>query len=66
MNEMICRTHMLAMNGLAKLRDKAGQGTTEYAILVGVLAVIAMIAIALFKDKIQELWTAIADGVNGL
>ena len=43
-----------------------GQGTTEYAILVGVLAVIAMIAIAAFKGKIQELWTAIADGVNGL
>lgn len=43
-----------------------GQGTTEYAILVGVLAVIAMIAIAAFKGKIQELWTAISDGVNGL
>lgn len=46
-------------------REK-GQGTTEYAILVGVLAVIAMIAIAAFKDKIQALWTAISSGVNGL
>lgn len=43
-----------------------GQGTTEYAILVGVLVVIAMLAIVLFKDKIQELWDAIADGVNDL
>ena len=49
-----------------KMAEVKGQGTTEYAILVGVLAVIAMIAIAAFKGKIQELWTAIADGVNGL
>lgn len=45
---------------------RAAQGTTEYAILVGVLVVIAMVAIALFKPKIQELWTAIADGINAL
>lgn len=47
------------------LREE-GQGTTEYAILVGVLAVIAMIAIAAFKDKISELWDAISSGINGL
>jgi Flp pilus assembly pilin Flp len=41
-------------------------GTTEYAILVGVLVVIAIIAITLFRPKIQELWTAIAEGINGL
>ena len=33
-----------------------GQGTTEYAILVGVLVVIAIIAITVFRPKIQELW----------
>ena len=49
-----------------ELKDEKGQGTTEYAILVGVLAVIAMIAIALFKDKISELWDSITSGVNGL
>lgn len=49
-----------------KLLLEEGQGTTEYAILVGVLAVIAMIAITAFKGRIQELWTAISDGVNGL
>lgn len=49
-----------------KLRDTKGQGTTEYAILVGVLVVIAMVAITLFKPKIQELWDAIATGINGL
>lgn len=47
------------------LREQ-GQGTTEYAILVGVLAVIAMIAIAAFRGKISELWDAISSGINGL
>lgn len=49
-----------------KIADIKGQGTTEYAILVGVLAVIAIAAITLFKPKIEELWNAIATGVNGL
>ncbi|MFR4802847.1 MAG: Flp family type IVb pilin [Eggerthellaceae bacterium] len=43
-----------------------GAGTTEYAILVGVLVVIAIVAITLFRPKIEELWNAIADGINGL
>ncbi len=49
-----------------KVLDVKGQGTTEYAILVGVLAVIAIAAITLFKPKIEELWNAIATGINGL
>ena len=48
------------------LASEKGQGTTEYAILVGVLVVIAIIAVVAFRGKIQELWTAIADGVNSL
>ena len=47
-------------------RDVRGQGTTEYAILVGVLVVIAILAITVFRPKIQELWNAIADGINSL
>ena len=47
----------------AKLACEKGQGTTEYAILVGVLVVIAIVAI---RPKIQELWDAIANGINGL
>lgn len=50
----------------AKAGSSEGQGTTEYAILVGVLVVIAIIAITLFRPKIQELWDAIATGINGL
>ncbi len=49
-----------------KVRQQKGQGTTEYAILVGVLVVIAIVAITLFRPKIEELWNAIATGINGL
>ena len=47
-------------------RDERGQGTTEYAILVGVLVVIAIVAIVAFRGKVTELWQAISDGVNSL
>jgi Flp pilus assembly pilin Flp len=52
--------------GLRTLRERRGQGTTEYAILVGVLVVIAIIAVVAFRGKLQELWEAIATGINGL
>ena len=48
------------------LRSQQGQGTTEYAILVGVLVVIAIVAIIAFRGKIAELWDAIASGINSL
>ena len=50
----------------SRVADTRGQGTTEYAILVGVLVVIAIIAITLFRPKLQELWDAIASGINSL
>lgn len=46
--------------------SQTGQGTTEYAILVGVLVVIAILAIMVFRPRLQSLWDAIADGINGL
>lgn len=48
------------------LKDARGQGTTEYAILVGVLVVIAILAIIAFRGKVQELWDAIVSGMNSL
>ena len=47
-------------------RSTKGQGTTEYAILVGVLVVIAILAIVIFRPRLQELWNAIAEGINSL
>jgi Flp pilus assembly pilin Flp len=49
-----------------KLAETRGQGTTEYAILVGVLVVIAIIAVVAFRGKLQELWNSITDGINSL
>lgn len=46
--------------------DESGQGTTEYAILVGVLVVIAILAITMFRENLQSLWTAITEGINSL
>ena len=46
--------------------NQDGQGTTEDAILVGVLVVIAIVAIIAFKGKITELWNAITTGINSL
>jgi hypothetical protein len=43
-----------------------GQGTTEYAIIVGVIVVIAIVAIVGFKPKIQALWDAISNGLGSL
>lgn len=69
------RMRMAALNGrltmaASRLRAHAaserGQGTTEYAILVGILVVIAILAITVFRPKLQELWDAIASGINGL
>ena len=48
------------------VEDVRGQGTTEYAILVGVLVVIAIFAIIAFRGKVQELWDAIVSGMNAL
>ena len=50
----------------ALARDEEGQGTTEYAILVGVLVVLAIVAIIAFRDRVAELWDAIASGINSL
>ena len=48
------------------MTGSAAQGTTEYAILVGVLVVIAILAIVAFRDKVSELWDEISSAVNSL
>lgn len=71
---MHLKTSEVAVEKLAKVTTQAhqfmksdkGQGTTEYAILVGVLVVIAILAIVVFRPKLQELWQAISDGITSL
>lgn len=64
--EMECKASAGIANIRHLLRDTNGQGTTEYAILVGVLVVIAIVAVTAFKGKLQSLWDAISGGINGL
>ena len=59
-----CRAVAAAKTVLAD--EELAQGTTEYAILVGVLVVIAILAIIAFKDKVSSLWDAISSGINSL
>lgn len=47
------------------LKSQKGQGTTEYAIFLAVILVIAIVAVVAFRERIQELWTALAEGVKG-
>jgi Flp pilus assembly pilin Flp len=69
--EALCeRCQMLfqtvVFRGDRALRDARGQGTVEYGILVGVLVVIAIVAVVAFRGKLQDLWTSISDGINNL
>ena len=49
-----------------KMEESKGQGTAEYAILVGVLVLIAIAGINLFKGHFEELWNEIAASINAL
>lgn len=48
------------------VQEQSGQTTTEYAILVGVLVVIAIVTLIAFRPKIQDLWDAIKNGINSI
>ena len=63
-NEHLCRWYA-RLSTQARMRS-CGQGTTEYAIIVGVIVVIAIVAIVGFKPKIQALWDAISNGLGSL
>lgn len=67
MKQRVIRSYCFIQERLHSLKmNTKGQGTTEYAILVGVLVVIAILAITIFRPKIQELWDAIAEGISSL
>ena len=57
-----CRAAHVRQRAKELLQEESAQGT----ILVGVLVVIAIIAIVAFKGKVQDLWNAISEGINSL
>ena len=59
-----CRAAHVRQRAKELLQEESAQGTTEYAIVVGVLVVI--IAVVAFKGKVQDLWNAISEGINSL
>lgn len=65
-NWAFCQAIRARQRAKELLQEESAQGTTEYAILVGVLVVIAIIAIVAFKGKVQDLWNAISEGINSL
>ena len=46
--------------------EEEGQGTTEYALVVGVLVVIAIAALTSVREKVQMLWDAITGAMGTL
>ena len=62
----LCHAIRSCQRAKALIQEESAQGPTEYAILVGVLVVIAIIAIVAFKGKVQDLWNAISEGINSL
>lgn len=45
---------------------EGGQGTTEYAVLVGILVVAAIIAMTLFRDQVATLWSNVTNAMNSI
>jgi Flp pilus assembly pilin Flp len=40
------------------IRDKKGQGMTEYILIVALIAVVAIVAVKMFGTQIKELFTS--------
>jgi len=50
-----------------KLSDEKGQGTTEYAILLGFIVIIGVVAaIVLFGNNLKDLWDQVNAGMNSI
>lgn len=62
MKRPIQKRYSLGVSG--KRRDEGGLGTTEIAILVGVLVVIAALFITVFRPHLQALWDDIAESIR--
>lgn len=65
MSDILLRPFVRLQVAVAELRDREdGQTTTEYAILLGFLAIAIIAAIVLLKEEIQELFEDAASSVD--
>jgi len=46
------------------IAEEEGQGMTEYALVLGVIAIGAIAVIGLFKDQVGLLWTKITTEIG--
>lgn len=47
-------------------RDEAGQGASEYALLLAAVVVTVIAATTLFADHVQALWASIGEYMNNV
>lgn len=45
---------------------EGGQGTTEYALLVGLIIVAVIVAMMLFRDQVATLWSNVTNTMNSI
>mgnify|MGYP000698708791 CR=1 FL=1 len=49
-----------------KIRNEKGQALSEYAIIIGVVAVLIIATLVLFRDALSNLFTRIINQLNGV
>ncbi len=65
MSDILLRAAVRVQTTVADLRNREeGQTTTEYAILLGFLAIAIIVAILLLRDEIRELFSEAASSVD--
>ena len=49
---------------IRNLRRRRGQGMTEYIIIVGLIAILLITAVEVFKNRLEETYTKSSDAIN--
>jgi Flp pilus assembly pilin Flp len=66
MSDILLRAAVRVQTAVSDLRNREeGQTTTEYAILLGFLAIAIIVAILLLRDEIRQLFSDAAASVSG-
>ena len=45
---------------------EGGQGTTEYALLIGLFIVAVIVAMSLFREQVATLWSNVTNTMNNI